>query len=154
MADRKTEIDPDAAREALDTVQQAENAGLSRVIPPRWFGLAIALISGSIVASAAAGLSEMTAVSVAAIAVAIAIRQRRSAARTKALPGNARGIVALIGLTVFAISLIAGGRVLVQAYALSWAPLVSGGVVAIGVYYLSRKERRAYSDLTGRAQGE
>jgi hypothetical protein len=154
MTNEKLSINPDEAQEALDAVQRAERAGLSRVIPPRWFGVAIALATGFLVAASAAGITELVGVSLAALAAVIALQQRKLGAHPKSMPANAKGFLALAGLIAFAILLIGSARALAEIYAISWAPLAGGAVMTTVVYFLSVLERQAYFNRVGMEQGE
>lgn len=136
------EIEFDEAQEALHAIKEAESAGLGSAIPPRWFGVVVALISGALIASAAAGESQNVALLILAFALVIGVRQQKSGALPKAFPSNATGIFAIIALLAFALLLIAGAKALAVTYGFAWAPLAGGALTAAIVYILSIFERR------------
>lgn len=148
------------AQKALTVAQQAESAGLKQGMPAPWLGAVVALSVGSMVTFSAWGKAELIALSFAVLIGGLVAHKQKQGAVVKAGPNNAKGIVALVGLMVFALALIAGSRVLAEAHDLSWAPLAGGGLMAAVVYLISRSERREYaakisaaggSDLGGRA---
>jgi len=144
MTDRDNEIKPGEAQQALDAIKEAERAGLSRTIPPRWFGPVLALSVGALLAMTAAGTTELIVFPLIAIGGAITYRSRKAGAQPAETPTGAKGIFALIALAVFGLSLIAGLRVLREMYGITWAPLAGGAVMAIVIYILSIYERRAH----------
>jgi len=144
MTDSENKIDVDETREVLASVEKAESYGLSHTLPPRWFGVAIALINGGLVAVAAAGKTTLVALLIAALAGVIASRQRNMKAYPTQGPKNAVGVLAAIGLIAFGIALIFGAKLLVEIYAFTFAPLASGAVMATVIYLLSISERREY----------
>lgn len=146
MTDSKHKINPAEAQEALKAIQESEGVALSHTMPPRWFGILIALNSGALLASAAAGATELIAVFLAVMVGSMAYLQRKTGGSPKALPSNKKGVLALVGLLLFAFALIAGSRALRDMYDLSWAPLAAGVITAVIVYILSLSERREYRD--------
>lgn len=154
MTDGKDRIGPGDAREALDAIQRTEHAGLRRAIPPRWFGATVALIVGGIFVSAATGSSTYTVLLVLALAMVLVFQRDKAGASPKALPSSAIGILALIGLMIFFLLLVAGARVLSDIYGMAWAPLAGGAAVAAIVYILSVSERRSYLAKIGGAKDQ
>ncbi|HEC01074.1 MAG TPA: hypothetical protein ENI91_05235 [Sphingomonadales bacterium] len=146
MTDQKNEISPADAQEALKAIQEAEGVALSQTMPPRWFGIIIALTTGALLASAAAGATELIAVFLAVMVGSMAYLQRKTRGSPKALPSNKKGVLALVGLLFLALALLAGARGLRDIYDLTWAPLAAGVILAVIVYILSLSERREYRD--------
>jgi hypothetical protein len=133
------------AKQALKVVQQAKSAGLNQAMPTHWFRAAIALTTGSMVTVSAWGKTELIAVSLAVLAGVLAAQKRKQGAVLRAGPNGAKGIIALIGLAVFAMALIAGAKVLNQAHGYGWAPVAGGALMANVVYLISLSERREYA---------
>lgn len=154
MTEELDRMGPDEAQKALDAIKEAERAGLSRAIPPRWFGFTIALITGALVAAAAAGTTELIAVFLAALVGAMEALRRKMGALQKSIPTKATSILALIGLVAFALAIIAGARVLMELYDITWAPLAGGAIMATIVYILSLLERREYITQIDAAQDQ
>ncbi|MDG1418919.1 MAG: hypothetical protein P8J78_01505 [Maricaulis sp.] len=144
MKNTKNATDTAAAQDALESIHAASSAGIKAAMPPRWFGLAISVVTGGIVAAASAGETELIAVMLAAMAGVIAMRRKDSVAEPKTLPNTLLGFAGLSGLLLFALAVIAGGRFLSEAQGLAWAPLASGGVFGLAVYVLNLSERREY----------
>lgn len=144
MLGKKRRLGASDPQEALDAIDEAERSGLSQAVPTRWFGLFIALISGGIVASSAAGDSQYVALFILALALVIGVSQRRTGAVPRVLPTKVMGFVALAVFIAFAIFVIGVARALAQGCGLFWAPLAGGGLIALIVYALSLSERRAY----------
>ena len=132
-------------KQALKVVQQAKSAGLNQAMPTRWFGAAIALTVGSMVTASAWGKTELIAVSLAVLAGVLAAQKSKQGAVLRAGPNGAKGIIALIGLAVFAVALIAGAKVLNQAHGYGWAPVAGGALMVIVVDLISLLERREYA---------
>jgi hypothetical protein len=144
MTHTKKDSETDTAQNALDNIQAASSAGLKAAMPPRWFGMAISLVTGGIVAAASAGETELVAVALAAMAGIIAMRRKNAVAEPKTLPNSIVGIVAIVGLLLLAFGAIVGGRYLSEAQGVAWAPIASGAVFSLVVYFLSVSERREY----------
>lgn len=144
MTNTENTTDTDTAKDALNTIQEASKAGIRAAMPPRWFGLAISLVTGSMVAATAAGETELIAISLAGLAIVSAMRKRTAVAEPRILPNSFVGVIAMVGLLLSALGLIAGGRVLMETQGMSWAPITSGAIFALVVYFLSLSERRDY----------
>ena len=142
MTEKEDQIGPDEAREALETIEETEKAGLRRAIPPRWFGVAIALTVGALIAAAAAGLSTYVGLLVIALAGIMEFQRRKAGASLKAFPSNAAGILAFIGLLAFSLLLLIGLKVLTERFDIAWAPLAGGAFLATVIYILSVLNRR------------
>lgn len=154
MADSEKNISADDAKEALAVIKNAESEGLRHTLSPRWFGVVIALINGGLVAVAAAGKTTLVAVLMAALAGAVASRRRKMKAYPAPAPRSTIGVVAAIGLIAFGIGLIAAAKILAEAYAFAYAPLVSGAIMATVIYLLSVSERREQLRKIEKGAGE
>ncbi len=152
MTDKTNRDNPDEARAALDSIHDAQNTGMSRVVPPRWFGIAISVSGGAIMAAMAAGETQMIAVGIAIMVSAMAYRSRTAGARPREMPQTILGFFALILLIAFALAVAYGARVLEETQGFAWAPLAAGGVIAITIYCLSLLERRAYCKLVNTSE--
>ena len=71
MTDKQDHTQSSEAQQALDSIQKMEQAALRRVIPPRWFGATIALLTGSLVTLSAANLREYHVFIILAMALVI-----------------------------------------------------------------------------------
>ena len=80
----------------------------------------------------------------------MAYLQRKTGGSPKVLPSNKKGVLALVGLLLLALALLAGARGLRDMYDLTWTPLAAGVIIAIIVYILSLSERREYRDRINR----
>ena len=144
MTRETSTIGPDEALEALASIQVAEKAGLSRSIPPLWFGIAMSLIAGGLLAAGAAGETTLVPIFIAAMVGAIAFRRHKTGIEPRTFPSRKISIIAISALIVFAIGLMFAARVLVEMRSLEWAPLAAGGVLALLVFGLAVSERRTH----------
>lgn len=147
MTNEKNEIGADEAQEALDAIGQAERAGLSRAMPPRWFGAIIALITGGLVASATVGNTGYVGLLLCGLVIVMGVRERKAGASPKSMPSTKVGYLALFGLMVFFLLLVGASRILLEGFGLMWAPLAGGALMAAIVYGLSLSERRHYAAI-------
>ena len=106
------DVSPEEAKQAIKLVLQAESAGLGLAMPTSWFGICIALTVSSMVTISAFGKTELIVVSLAALAAVLATQKNKQGAVLKAGPHGAKGIVAIIGLLLFSLALIAGAKTL------------------------------------------
>lgn len=154
LTDETDRIEPNEAREALDSIQEMERTGLRRAIPPRWFGATIAPISGALVAVVTAKASVVSALLIAALALVFEYQRRNGGASPRAFPSNAAGIAAVICLIGLFFLLVVGGRAFRDMFGFAWAPLASGAALAIVVFILSVSDRREMLAKIGAERGE
>ena len=134
----------DDAQQALNTIRQMERISLQQSIPPRWFGIAKALMFGALVFTIAEGLRDYYVFPIIAIPLIFAVRSKKTQALPKTVPIEGKEIVTIIAVIVLSLALIAGGRVLKEIYEMAWSPIVAGLIAAFIVYLLSIAERNEY----------
>ena len=134
----------DDAQQALITIRQMERISIQQSIPPRWFGIAMALMFGALVFTIAAGLRDYYVFPILAIPIIFAVRSKKTQALPRTTPLEGKGIVAIIAVIVFSLALIAGGRVFKEIYEMAWSPMVAGLIAAFTVYLLSIAERNEH----------
>lgn len=152
MSNDTTRPEPEEAREALASVDEAKRAGLRRGIPPRWFGAAIALIAGALVATPALenwqggpNRSLVTVLLIVAMALVISRYQEQARAWPTEFPGGRWKTLAMLVSAVAAFFfLLIGGIVLRDASDLWWGPVFTGAIGAVIVFFLFESERRDY----------
>jgi hypothetical protein len=145
MTDKNT-IQPDEAKNALDSVSKMQSAGVRRAMPPRWYGFGIALIvtvGFSLYALETPGSLPGLFIAL-GVALFIGFSRGKSGAIGKELPDTKTGIWVLAGVCIFLLVLFFGGIYLRRAYDLSWIPLVTGLIAGITIYLLSKSERQYY----------
>jgi hypothetical protein len=144
MTKTTDKVDANEAQQMLDSIQKMEGAGLQHAMPPRWFGITIALLVGALIFVVGSGLSQYTVLVICLMALVMAYQHRKAGAAPKAVPANKIGIAAMIGLVLLFLFLVAVGRAGMEMFNLAWAPLATGAVAAIVVFALSVSERREY----------
>jgi len=137
-------ITTEDANQALNVVMKMERTGLQQSLPPTWFGLVMAFAIGLLVLIIAAALRDYYVFPIIAIPLILAIRAKKTQALPKTEPMGIRGIIAMFSLIVLFLALIVGGRLFLEIYQITWAPLVAGIIAALVVYLLSIAERNHY----------
>jgi len=137
-------INVEDAQRALNTVSRMEHASLQQSIPPRWLGVVMALAIGLLVFTIAAGLRDYYVFPIIAIPLILATYSAKTKARPKTMPIGMKGVIAVLGIIAILLSLIIGGRLFMEIYALTWAPKVAGIFTAVLVYLISLGERNEH----------
>ena len=138
------EISTNDAEQALKTVIEMERTSLQHSIPPKWFGIVLALVVGTLVFTIAASLRDYYVFPIIAIPIILAMRLKKTQALPKTKPMGRQRIVATICLVLLFLALIIGGRIFKEIYEMTWSPIVAGTLSAIIVYLLSVVERGDY----------
>jgi len=143
----KNDIKSKEAQEALDSIEQMEQAGLKRILPvPKWLGGALALLIGTQIALLGAGIRTYnTLIIVLIVIMAIAIiNNNRSAGVEERIVLSGRTIILLvIGLILTYFLTIIAGQYLKGAFGYHWAPFAIGVLVVIGIWSLMMSNRRS-----------
>ena len=137
-------ITSEDAQQALNVVMKMERASLQQSIPPTWFGIVMAFVVGILVFTIAAALRDYYVFPIIAIPLTLVVRSKKTQALPKTASMGITGVVAMLSLVVIFIVLIVGGRLFMEIYELTWAPIVAGIIAAIVVYLLSIAERNHY----------
>lgn len=153
MPDRAQQDAADDAREALDSIQAMEKAALWRAIPPRWFGVSMALFAGALVALSAADHREYHVYVILLMAAAMAYRSQKTGVSLRQVPTKVVGMAVLFLAPLF-FGLIVAAQTFSETLGTVGAPLAAGIVLAIAVYSLSLIERHWYLARIGPGTGE
>jgi len=137
-------ISSEDAQQALNVVMKMERASLQQSLPPIWFGIAMAFTIGVLVFTIAAALRDYYVFPIIAIPLILAIRAKKTQALPKTPPLGMKGIITMFSLIIILLALIAGGRLLMEIYQITWAPIIAGSIAAITIYLLSISERNHY----------
>ena len=142
-------VQTDEAREALEVVQNMRIAGLTRAVPPRWYGIGISLTVGigfALYAQEDPGISVL--VIVLGTVLFGASSREKIGVQGKAVPDTKSGRWALVAVSLFLVTLFFGGIFVRRAYDLAWVPLVTGLVAGVTIFLLTESERRHYLPKT------
>ena len=144
MADQN--IQPDEAKDALDSVDKMQRAGWRRAVPPRWYGAGISLIVAigfSLYALEDPGSFPGLFIAL-GIAIFVSISRAKIRVSGKELPDTKTGIWALAGVCVFLLALFFGGIFVRRTFDLAWVPLLTGLIAGVTIFLLNESERRYY----------
>jgi hypothetical protein len=139
-------VKPNEAQDALNTIDRMSAAGRQRAIPPRWYGIGIALI----VAVGFALYAQQDPGDFPGIFIALGVALFAAASRDKigamgrAVPDTKPAMWGLFGVSVFLMALFFGGIYFRRAYDLAWIPVVTGLIAGMTIFLLSESERREY----------
>ncbi|MEO2016023.1 MAG: hypothetical protein ABGZ53_16810 [Fuerstiella sp.] len=141
------------AREALDSIQAMEKAALWRAIPPRWFGVSMALLAGALVALSAADRREYHVYVILLMSAVMVYRSRKTGVSVRQSSTRVAGIACIVVTPLF-FGLIIAAQKFTEAIGTVGAPLAAGIVLAITVYLLSIFERRWHMARLRSGNGE
>ena len=145
MADEFDNVTADEAHRALDSVANMESAGYRRAVPPRWFGVGIALLIASLFALYALEDPHPYVVfPIVGLGVLITIVRDKSGAYGRDFPVNKAHVLAFVLFIAVMILVFFGSVIIRRAYDAAWAPVVAGLLVGIVVFLASESERRFY----------
>jgi uncharacterized protein involved in response to NO len=147
MTDKKDHTEINDAKQALDSIQQMQQAALLRAMPPRWFGATIALLAGSLVSLSAADLREYHVLVILAMALVISYQSHKTGVTGKDFPLKLAGLALVILLPLF-FGFIIAAQLLSPTLGHTGASVLAGTLFAIAVYVLSIFERRWHSNKT------
>ena len=136
---------PQEAAAALDSIGDMTRVALDRGLRSRWLAGSLSLwVGATTVAKAYNGPVADAAIATLVVGgiLGIALWRRRIVARVRAVHG-AVGTVAAVAMIVAVLAILVVGDLAFEAYAVSWAPIVTGGVVAAVLFMAFEVERRA-----------
>jgi hypothetical protein len=141
MTERDKSIN--SAEEALLTVRKAEATALKATMPPTWFGIALSIIVGSIVAINGAGYYIQTLFIVPFIPAIMFIQYNKVGATPQSTPTSKIGYFIFFFILLFIFFLTAIIRYSTYKFGMTWTPLMGGCFVGILMYLLHIYERRS-----------
>lgn len=144
MVTERNQIKLSEEQEALNSVQEMENAARRQAIPPRWFGAIIALLSGGLVALSAAGLNTYSIYLIIMMTVVIVYQSQKATVSIRPFPSKAAGVAVIIGAVALFFVLIIAAQAVEYNTSFAWAPLVAGGIFAAVIYMLTVSERHEH----------
>ena len=139
------------AKEALDTVQQMKRAAYLKAMPPVWFGVTIALLSGLLVTLSALDLRQYHALVILLLGIVISYQVQKVGVAIKKFPAK-HIVYALIILLPLFFGLIIIAQLLRSSLGYNEAAILAGALFAAIVYGLSIVERRWYDSKTDSEQ--
>lgn len=141
-------IHPKEAKEALDSINKMQQAGLKRVIlTPRWLGAILGLLIGTQIALLGAeNRTYNTILIILILIMAIAIINKTQAAGVteKVLFSKRTIIISLICIIPLYFLAIIGAQYLKNYFGFNWAPLLIGSVFTIGIWSLIFSAYKSY----------
>jgi len=155
MSDKES-IDTSQARTALSAVEKMGKAGLKRALPPRWHDRGVALIVAvgfALYAQQSPGDFPALFIALGVVLFGAASRERIGA-QSSWLPRSSSGKWALLGVSVFLVTLFFGGIYLRRAFDLAWVPLLTGAIAGATLWFLAENERRALTVDANRTSSE
>ncbi len=124
-------LGPEDAQTALNEVNRMQAAATDVSEEPTWSKIAVALITGGLVATPMAENSgSMVAILMAGLVIVLSTGRQKRGASALAVPPSKKGRVAMVAIVTFALSMYIGGIVLRDRFDLSWGPLLAGAILA------------------------
>ncbi len=137
------------AKEALDSINKMQRAGLKRVLlTPRWLGAILGLLIGTQIALLGAeNRTYNTILIILILIMAIAIINKTQAAGVteKVLFSKRTIIISLICIIPLYFLAIISGQYLKNSFGFNWAPILIGSVFTIGIWSLIFGAYRSYN---------
>ncbi len=143
MTEQQNRPNPDEARQALNSIQQMEQAAIKRLIPPQWFGGIIALLAGSLVTLAVVNLRSYQVFIILLIGLVIAYQSRQTQALPRKNPLKLAVIGAVTLLPLYFVFIIVG-QSLASNFGFIGSAILAGLLFAFAVYLFTVLERRWY----------
>ena len=147
MSDTKNQTQTEDAQQALNSIQQMEKAAYHRATPPSWFGITIALLTGSLVTLAVADMRQLQVLIILCIGWVISYQSQKSGVSIKTFPIKTL-LITLILLVPLYFAMIIIGQLILPAVGQVLAAMFAGIIFASVVYSLSVVERRIYLHKT------
>ena len=128
------------AREALDSIKSMERKALWHAIPPRWFGVALSVLAGAMVALSVADLRSYHVIVIVMMTAVLAYQSQTAGVSIRRVPPKMAGLALGILVPMFFL-LIVAAQMFGDALGSVGAPLLAGLILAAIVYALSVHER-------------
>jgi hypothetical protein len=151
MSETKDQSQTIDAQQALDSIQKMEKSAYRRATPPSWFGIAIALLTGSLVTLAVADMRQLQVFIILGIGMVISYQSQKSGVSIKTFPVKLL-VIALILLVPLYFGMIIIGQLIIPSVGQTLAAVFAGIIFATVVFSLSLVERRIY--LSKAASGQ
>lgn len=143
MTKNENNIDKKEAREAISSVTKMHVAGLRRSNSPRWFGLGISLLSGSIFAIYALDNPySLLPVIIIGLGLFIALGREKMGVFKEDFPTSKKQFLALAIFVGVLLVLFFGGIVIRRSFDLSWVPIITGFIAGAMIYLAHENARR------------
>lgn len=151
MTDERN-LRPEAARAALESVQEMTRAGVRAAVPPRWMMAIGAIYVGGM--SAAQALDDpardFVILALLALFVGGVIAKRRSMLAWKRRAASVGNLIVSL-LAIIVVILIFGAGQMWQERGLAWAPVWAGLLIAVLVFLLGEVLRARFAPPRERA---
>lgn len=134
----------DHYKDALSEAKKSEAAALKAALPKKWFGIAIALIVGGLVATNGSEYFQYSGYLIVGLGLVIAIHHQQTGATPLLTKNKKMGISALLLIILFFLLITAVVRYTTAQLGMTWTPLLGGGLVGAIVYMLAKSEREKY----------
>ena len=139
-----TQDEIDQHNEALSDVKKSEAAALKAALPKKWFGFAIAIIVGGLVATNGSEYHQYSGYLIIGLGLVIAVHHQQTGATPLTFSNNKTSISALLLIILFFLLITAIVRYTSSQLGMTWTPYLGGGFVGVIVYLLSIRERKNY----------
>lgn len=150
MVTERNQIKLSEEQEALNSVQEMENAARRQAIPPRWFGAIIALLCGGLVTLSAAGLNTYSVYLIIMMTLVIVYQSQKATLSIRPFSSKVAGIAVISGFVALFFVLIIAAQAVEYNFGFVWSPLAAGAIFAIAVYMLTVSERHEHESKIGK----
>ena len=147
MSELKDQTQTVDAQQALDSIQQMEKAAYRLATPPSWFGVTLALLTGSLVTFAVADMRQLQVLSILGIGIVIAYQSQKSGVSLNTFPVKLV-VIAMILLVPLYFGMIIIGQLMTTALGQTLAAMFAGIIFSTVFYSLSLIERRLHLNKT------
>ena len=144
MVTERNQVKVSEEQEALNSVQEMENAARRQAIPPRWFGAIIALLSGGLVALSAAGLNTYSVYLIIMMTLVIVYQSQKATVSIRAFSSKVASVAVIIGTVALFFVLIIAAQAVEYNTGFAWTPLAAGAIFAVVIYMLTVSERHEH----------
>ena len=153
LMNENSNLTPDEAQLALESVEKMESAGWRRAVPQRWFGAGIAILVGSMFAIyALEDPSSYIVFPILGLAVFMTAAREKGGAYGREGPATKKSLWATVMFTVTMALMFFGSIYLRRALDAAWVSLVTGLLVGLFIFLASEMERRAYLKKVGESE--
>lgn len=137
------------AKEALDSINKMQQAGLKRVLlTPRWLGAILGILIGTQIALLGAEIRTYNTILIVLIvimAIAIINKTQSAGVTERTLFSKRTIIISFICIIPLYFLAIISGQYLMNHFEYNWAPIVIGSFFTIGIWFLILAAYRSYN---------
>jgi uncharacterized membrane protein YjjP (DUF1212 family) len=146
MTNETTKVESEEARVALESIKHLEGIALQHAMSPKWFAISIALVVGLLVFLIGAGLRDYYIFPIIALPLIIAVQRSKTKASIRTITMQKKTIIALVSLIAFMLGLILIAIYVRASYGTFLAPIITGVIATLSVYWINESERNKYQN--------